>query len=461
MKAIRKNNNTATSLFEKDIWTAEEIGMKPSAIHGMYHLKFSKLNPPWLRDVIKKFIHLQLATKTFATCYSYINRLNTFSIFLERYNNILPTDINRKLIVDYISYLSKLKMKVSSKNLCLIHLSTLHSVVVKEKWLDWPHEQLIFSSDYIPNTIHIPKFIPEGVISQLLKNLPHLSEYMQHVVIILLETGRRVSEVCMMPYDCLSKDEQGNYFLRVNDSKMKKSYLIPISDKCVTAIKSQQKLVREKDNDCTLLFPARFRVKSPYISGRHINTSLNKLARNYKILDDNGEIWQFHTHQFRHTVGTRMINTNVPQPIVQKYLGHESADMTARYAHIHNATLKKEFTKYQDRFVNIHGKTTGFSNQLNDAKWLKHNIMAQALPNGVCGLPSVQQGCPHANACLTCVNFKTSKKYLSQHKQQLCTTNKIITQAKENGWDRQYEMNMKIKHSLESIITGLTKDNKQ
>ncbi|WP_240047037.1 tyrosine-type recombinase/integrase, partial [Staphylococcus aureus] len=41
-----------------------------------------------------------------------------------------------------------------------------------------------------------------------------------------------------------------------------------------------------------------------------------------------------HAHAFRHTVGTRMINNGVPQHIVQKFLGHESPEMTARYAHI-------------------------------------------------------------------------------------------------------------------------------
>ncbi|MDS6149319.1 tranposase B [Staphylococcus aureus subsp. aureus SA8601] len=58
-------------------------------------------------------------------------------------------------------------------------------------------------------------------------------------------------------------------------------------------------------------------------------------------MDKSGEIYRFHAHAFRHTVGTRMINNGMPQHIVQKFLGHESPEMTSRYAHIFDETTKK------------------------------------------------------------------------------------------------------------------------
>src|SRR5690625_7120032 len=82
---------------------------------------------------------------------------------------------------------------------------------------------------------------------------------------------------------------------------------------------------------------------------------LNELAYEEKITDNKGEIFRFHAHAFRHTVGTRMINNGVPQHIVQKFLGHESPEMTSRYAHIFDETLKNEFTKFQEKLVNNNG----------------------------------------------------------------------------------------------------------
>lgn len=155
-----------------------------------------------------------------------------------------------------------------------------------------------------------------------------------------------------------------------------------------------------------------------------------------------------------------MINAGVPQTIVQKYLGHESPEMTARYAHIHDATLKSAFNNYQGKLVNVKGEKTShtFKEGYDEAKWLQYNVMSQALPNGLCALPSPQQRCPHANACLTCVNFRTHKKFLPQHNNQLEITNKIIEAAKSNGWQRQVKMKSIVKSNLEKIINKLNEE---
>lgn len=51
-----------------------------------------------------------------------------------------------------------------------------------------------------------------------------------------------------------------------------------------------------------------------------------------------------------------MINNEVSQPTVQRLLDHSSPTMTARYAHLKDATLRREWERYQQR-VNIRGET--------------------------------------------------------------------------------------------------------
>lgn len=161
-----------------------------------------------------------------------------------------------------------------------------------------------------------------------------------------------------------------------------------------------------------------------------------------------------------------MINNGVPQHIVQRYLGHETPTMTSTYAHIMDETLKKEFAAFQGKMVDINGKiyepediaTTlveGSDPDDIDAQWLKKNIAVQSLPNGLCSLPVVQGSCPHANACLSCPNFRTDHRYLPQHRDQLAKTEKIIATCKANGWQRQLEMNESVKSSLVKIIEPL------
>jgi integrase/recombinase XerD len=77
-------------------------------------------------------------------------------------------------------------------------------------------------------------------------------------------------------------------------------------------------------------------------------------------------------------------------------------------------TMKRKLAEYRGKVVDITGKVVQGEGVpiSSDAVWLKRNILAQALPNGVCRLPIQQGECPHANACLTCVHFGTTKKYL-------------------------------------------------
>ncbi len=121
-----------------------------------------------------------------------------------------------------------------------------------------------------------------------------------------METGRRISEVCTLPFHCLEFDHQGDAFLKVHDQKLKKMYLLPISNACLQAIQQQQRYVQETHALTSAYF---------FLPGELINhktsystlcdQALNKLAEDMSIRDETGQIWHFHTHQFRHTVGTQ------------------------------------------------------------------------------------------------------------------------------------------------------------
>ncbi|WP_263363235.1 tyrosine-type recombinase/integrase [Candidatus Enterovibrio altilux] len=184
------------------------------------------------------------------------------------------------------------------------------------------------------------------------------------------------------------------------------------------------------------------------------------------MVSESGSIYHFSFHMFRNTTATRMINNGVAQHIVQRYLGHESLTMTSIYAHIMDKTLKEEYAKFNDKMADIKGAiydvadvaesfSEGCDADSIDSQWLKKNIAVQALPNGLCSLPVVQGSCPHANACLTCPNFRTDHRYLPQHKDQLNRTEEIIPTCSSKGWARKLEMNEKIKQSLVNIIEPL------
>jgi integrase/recombinase XerD len=160
-----------------------------------------------------------------------------------------------------------------------------------------------------------------------------------------------------------------------------------------------------------------------------------------------------------------MINNGVPQHIIQRYLGHESPEMRSVYAHIFDNTLKLEIAKYHDsRVVNVAGEvvestTPELDNDL-DLHLLKKKVLAQSLPNGSCARPIVLGECPHANACFTCGDFRTTIEFLDQHKAQLEEMEKLVKNAEEKGWKRHAEMNTKVRNNLKKIITTLESGSK-
>jgi len=335
-------------------------------------------------------------------------------------------------------------------------LRSLLETSAREGWVAFPKEPLIGFQDYPRRTRPQPRFIPEDVLDQLNRHRSALPTHWKRMLLIVQECGMRISELITLPYDCLIQDATGDAFLRSYQYKMKKEHTIPVSRDVANVIRAQQQEVTGQWGlHARYLFPNR--QGEPYRPSS-FGAALNRLAGAQGIRTSSGHPFRFHAHQFRHTVGTRMINNGVPQHLVQRYLGHESPEMTTWYAHIFDQTLKEEFAKFRGKIVDSAGRVIEQDARVAtpDLQWLKRSILGQALPNGYCGLPVAAGPCPHANACLTCTHFRTDASFLPRHQSQLAETQRIIEVAHVQGWVRQLEMNKRVATNLQAIIDTLT-----
>ncbi len=151
---------------------------------------------------------------------------------------------------------------------------------------------------------------------------------------------------------------------------------------------------------------------------------LDKLDKCHTLTDRSGRALRFtQTHRLRHTRATELLNDGVPFHVVQRYLGHKSPEMTARYAATLAATAEAEFLKHKK--IGAHGA---------DIDITPHDIyeMTQmaartdrVLPNGVCLLPPLKQ-CDKGNACLGCGHFATDTTHLDELRAQLAATEALI-----------------------------------
>ena len=127
-----------------------------------------------------------------------------------------------------------------------------------------------------------------------------------------------------------------------------------------------------------------------------------------------------------------MINVGVPEHVIQRLFGHASADMTARYARLHDTTLRQAFDDYcQRRVKSWRSARLRCRRADRDAEWVKHHLGRSGEPaERLSGRPP-QQDCPHPNACLTCPDFQTTPEFLAVHRQQAEHTRLLIATARE------------------------------
>ena len=373
--------------------------------------------------------------------------------------------ITRDLLEAYLAHLAGADLAGHTPSNYLVCLRGFLEACRRHRWLGHLRADAALYADELPRRPHgLPRFIPDDVMAQIERpeNLARLSDTTtRNLVVVLIETGLRANDACLLPFNPLVDDSSGWPCLRYQNHKMATEQLVPLSAAAVDAVRSQQAHVRATwPSGAACLFPAP--CSNPDgLRPFGYATLRQRLARwqeDIDLRDEAGQPYRATAHQFRHTLGTRLINAGVPQHVVQRMLGHASPQMTARYAFIHDTTVRAAFDDYWRRRVDIAGQRIGFEPEAPtaEAEWIKHNLarVQASLPNGYCGRPP-QQDCPHPNACLTCPDFQTTPEFLEIHRRQRDETAKLIAVADADGRFRLAENHRQVHHNLETVITAL------
>ena len=81
------------------------------------------------------------------------------------------------------------------------------------------------------------------------------------------------------------------------------------------------------------------------VPGHTYRSALYRWLEDCDIRDEHGQPVHLTPHQWRHTLGTVLINRDVPQHVVQKILDHDSPLMTAHYARLSDKTVREHWEK--------------------------------------------------------------------------------------------------------------------
>lgn len=492
--------------WESNIWSLkadDRIPRRPNEPHAHKHLNFSLVHPTWLREGLRFYLSQELIHQNFTwtTIVSRITSINIyFGEFLDNESISSPTLAKdhahiRGLSTRHLSWLRTYTSKRSGKPISTntisatqSHVQTFYDYMYENKelaaistgddrWKHLPPDHLrIWAPTNHVKTQHSrynqsqAQYIADEDLSAVAECVKALltptgqeiklnppgrepitlkgigDPQAARAWLLQAATGRRVSEVLMLNYSCLTpiegakNDSPNSFVARLTYQQTKVQNVDPtimVEQYVVEIIQAQQKWLRDKlnlsetDPDPEHLFtnPRQdYKGLRPRAYSSHSKAMLN-LTNNVNLKDKYGNLLSFSaTHRLRHTRATKLLNAGVPIHVVQDYLGHKSPEMTMHYAKTLDKTAEAEFLKANS--AGAFGKPLEMSTE--DAYRIAQleGRTDRILPNGMCMLPPTQS-CDKGNACLTCASFATDSTHLDTLETQRKVTVQLITDRKK------------------------------
>lgn len=448
--------------FDRDQWRLRRLGLADSN----RILSFAQIPQPQFRLLAKRWARWRISSGlSYEAVRRAIAALTRFTSFLDAHAGVtVLAQLDRPLLERYLADLhAEFAGNPQRQGSHIGLLNRFFQAVRQHQWdTSLPSSVVFFSEDYPKRTERLPRALAEHVMAQVEHpdNLARFGDDAYRLItLILIRCGLRVTDALTLALDCLVTDADGAPYLRYVNHKMNRDALVPLDEQLVALIHQQQHQVTARWSGCRLLFPRPTKNldgRLPLASSTY-RLALYRWLAKCDVRDEHGRPVHFTPHQWRHTLGTRMINRDVPQEVVRRILDHDSSQMTAHYARLHDTTVRAHWERA--RKVDIHGDSVRLDpdGPLAEAAWAKHRLSraTQALPNGYCQLP-VQQSCPHANACLTCPMFVTTPDFLPEHRRHRTEVLQIISAAQARGQQRLVEMNRQVLTNLDTIITSLS-----
>ena len=448
--------------YPRDTWRLRVLG----TARGDAAIRFTGIPQPWLKDLAKRYARWQLSTGlTAATARAGALGMTRFAAWLAS----LPEPpagldgVDRPLLE---RYLAVLHAEMGGQQRHQQYVSALSGFLREIRRHGWdgtmPATAVIFPEDFPARGARLPRGLADHVMAQV-EQPASLDRWdspaYRLITVILIRCGLRISSAAGIAFDCTVTGPDGAPYLRYCNTKMKREALVPIDDELHQMIAEQKQRVLQRFPAGTpVLFPrptGNLKGRRP-IAAQTYRKALYRWLADCDVRDEHGQPVHLTPHQWRHTLGTVLINRDVPQHVVQKILDHDSPAMTAHYARLSDKTVREHWERA--RKVNAEGQPVQIraDGPLGDAAWAKQHLSraTQALPNGYCQLPLVKT-CPHANSCLTCPMFVTTAEFLPQHHAQRQATLQIISAAEAGGHARVAEMNRQVAGNLDNIIATL------
>ncbi len=423
--------------------------------------------PAALRPAFVAYLNRKYATCVSKTVSSLATRLAHFGRYLAAADPSL-TSLNqldrRQHIEPFITSLTTATNSVTGEPITVAdRIRRIHAVgnflaeITEWGWDDAPPRRLIFRTDLPRPPRCLPRYLPVDSDRKLTAALAK-SPYRLAADALLVQRacGLRIGELLDLELDCIHEIPGQGSWLKVPLGKLNSERMIPVDDEVLTLV---DRITTTRSSGRPMIHPRTgapadflFTHHGKRLSQNAVREELNRAAQTAGL----GHITP---HQLRHTYATALINAGVSLQALMALLGHVSTQMSLRYAHLFDHTVRTEYERALDLAKSHIGALpkTAVGLPITDITgtgWKDTPAIKSRLAGGYCLRAPAQGSCPYANICEHCPSFHTDSTHLAVLAAQRIDAQDLAADAEKRGWIDEAERHYNLVSRLDALITG-------
>jgi hypothetical protein len=312
----------------------------------------------------------------------------------------------------------------------------------------------MFSSDNPRLPRPLPRFLPPDADRRLIDALeasPH--RLAADALLLQRACGLRIGELLDLELDAVIDVPGSGSWLKVPLGKLDTERMVPIDAQILTLV---DRITAHRSPGRPIPHPRTGRPADFLFTAHGHRIGANRLRTELDRAATAAGIGHITPHQLRHTYATALVNAGVSLQALMAILGHVSAEMSLRYGHLFDTTIRAEYERALDLAKQSIGTLPTTANPppgaAQDDDWRTTATVKTALAGGYCLRAPAQGPCSYANICEHCPSFHTTTSYLPVLTAQRDDAAALMHDATTRGWDAETERHLRLIHRLNALI---------
>jgi integrase len=346
---------------------------------------------------------------------------------------------------------------VSERRARIIAVSRFLADITEWGWPESPPRQLVFPADIPRLPRPLPRYLPPDADRRLTTAL-QTSPHRQAADALLLQraTGLRIGELVDLELDCVHEVPGLGAWLKVPLGKLDTERMVPVDEDTLDLV---DRLAAARSPGRPLPHPRTGRPTEFLLTRHGLRLSATGLRHELRRAAAAAGLGEIVPHQLRHTYATALVNAGCSLQALMALLGHQSANMSLRYARLFDATVRADYERALALAKTRLGPvlptdraTLPLADVTGGRDWRQTPLIKARLAGGYCLRTPAQGTCPYTNICEHCPNFRTDTGFLAVLGAQRADAAALAADAETRGWTDEATRHRTLVQRLDQLM---------